>query len=346
MLPVDASPEIIIITLISAIGLVMSMAVMGIAYLRVRNAKDALDESERRYRAVVEDQTELICRFKPDGTLVFVNDAFSRFFNIPREMLENTLFVPTMDAEEHEKIHSHLRSLTTIHPIATMINRVYLSSGESRWLRWNNRGIFDVKGSIQEYQAVGTDVTDIRIAEEKLQKYHENLEDLIHTRTQELMSANAMLQQEVAEQTHAEHQLATEKERLAVTLRSIGDGVITADTRGKVLLLNKVAEELTGFRYEQAFLRPLSEVFRVVDEQTRIPLEPPEPGRIRNTGQPVRTTRGILLTEGKPERLVEQSAAGITDHENKNHRDRDSLPGYDRTSETGITRVACRGHCP
>jgi two-component system, cell cycle sensor histidine kinase and response regulator CckA len=318
MLPVNASPEIIIIiTLISAVGLVMSMAVMGIAYLRVRNAKDALDESERRYRAVVEDQTELICRFKPDGTLVFVNDAFSRFFNRQPGEFADTVFVPPMDADEQKLVRKHLRSLTTVQPIATMTNRIYLHSGESRWIRWNNRGIFDTKGKIHEYQAVGTDVTEVRIAEEKLRKYHENLEDLVHTRTQELMNANAMLQQEVAERTHAEHQLAAEKERLAVTLRSIGDGVITTDTRGRVLLLNKVAEELTGFRHEQAFLRPLSEIFRVVDEQSRTPIAPPESGRIRDISLPVRTTRGILITEGKPERLVEQSAAGITDHENK-----------------------------
>jgi PAS domain S-box-containing protein len=318
MLPVNASPEpIIIITLISAIGLVMSVAVMGIAYLRVRNAKDALDESERRYRAVVEDQTKLICRFKPDGTLVFVNDAFSRFFKRSPEDLMNTIFIPPLDPDEQKRVGIHLRSLTTVQPIATMTNQVNLPSGESRWIRWNNRGIFDARGKILEYQAVGTDVTDVRIAEEKLRKYHENLEDLVHTRTQELMNANAMLQQEVAERTHAEHQLAAEKERLAVTLRSIVEGVITTDTRGRVLLLNKAAEELTGFRHEQAFLRPLSEVFGVVDEQSRIPITPREPGCIQDTRVPVRSTRGILITEGKPKRLVEQSAAGITDHENK-----------------------------
>jgi PAS domain S-box-containing protein len=318
MLPVNTSPEIVLlITLLSAIGLVLSMAAMGIAYLRVRYARDALDESERRYRAVVEDQTELICRFGPDGTLVFVNDAFCRFFSKKPDEIVGTIFVPPMSSDERERVSTLLKSLTTIQPIATITNKVDLPTGESRWIRWNNRAIFDELGKIDEFQAVGTDITNVMIAEEKLREYHESLEDQVHSRTQELMNANAMLQQQVAERTHAEHLLAAEKERLAVTLRSIADGVITTDTQGRVLLLNKVAEELTGFRHEQAFLRPISEVFRVVDENSRTPAGLPAPAGLQGGGYPGRTARRILLSEGQPERLVEQSAATITDHENR-----------------------------
>jgi PAS domain S-box-containing protein len=318
MLPVDMSPEVVIIvTLISAIGLVLSMAAMGIAYLRVRHSKDALDWSERRFRAVVEDQTELICRFKPDGTLVFVNDAFCRFFDKNQEALMGIIFLPPMDDDERKKVSAHLSSLTTTRPMGTTTNQVNLPGKGLRWIKWNNRAIFDENNRIHEFQAVGTDITDVMIAEENLRKHHENLEDLVHIRTQEVMNANAMLQQEVAERTHAENMLAAEKERLAVTLRSIGDGVITADTKGRVLMLNKVAEELTGQKHEQAFLRPLAEVFPVVDDKNRTPITPQELTGYRDNALPVRTIRGFLSAGGQPERLVELSAAGITDHENK-----------------------------
>ncbi len=56
-------------------------------------------------------------------------------------------------------------------------------------------------------------------------------------------------QREILERQRAEEQLDAEKERLAVTLGSIGDGVITTDTAGKIVLLNKVAEQLTGWSY-------------------------------------------------------------------------------------------------
>ena len=63
--------------------------------------------------------------------------------------------------------------------------------------------------------------------------------------------------------------LAEEKERLLVTLRSIGDAVITTDTEGKIVLLNKVAEELTGWESGHAVGRPLEEVFNIINEYTR-----------------------------------------------------------------------------
>ncbi|MBN2808773.1 MAG: PAS domain S-box protein [Deltaproteobacteria bacterium] len=62
--------------------------------------------------------------------------------------------------------------------------------------------------------------------------------------------------------------LATERERLRVTLRSIGDGVMTTDIEGNVVLVNKVAEELSGWSQGEAVGRPLSEVFKLVNDKT------------------------------------------------------------------------------
>ncbi|BAU46966.1 diguanylate cyclase [Sulfurifustis variabilis] len=72
-----------------------------------------------------------------------------------------------------------------------------------------------------------------------------------------------------------ERDLHRQKERAEVTLRSVGDGVITADETGDVLYLNPVAEELTGWRLDEARGRPLREIYRIVDEATRKPLEHP-----------------------------------------------------------------------
>lgn len=72
-----------------------------------------------------------------------------------------------------------------------------------------------------------------------------------------------------------ETKLAEETERLAVTLRSIADGVITTDTEGRILLLNRVAETLTGWSNVQASGRPLNEVFNIIDDRTGQPFESP-----------------------------------------------------------------------
>jgi PAS domain S-box-containing protein len=67
----------------------------------------------------------------------------------------------------------------------------------------------------------------------------------------------------------AEAALAEQKERLAVTLRSIGDGVITTDLAGNVVLLNNVAELLTGWNQQDAAGKPIDAVFQNFDPRTR-----------------------------------------------------------------------------
>jgi PAS domain S-box-containing protein len=63
--------------------------------------------------------------------------------------------------------------------------------------------------------------------------------------------------------------LASEKERLLVTLRSIGDGVITTDINMKIKIMNRIAEKLTGWKQDEAFDANLFEVFPLIKEKTR-----------------------------------------------------------------------------
>src|SRR5215218_2620465 len=73
----------------------------------------------------------------------------------------------------------------------------------------------------------------------------------------------------------AERELAAERERLRITLASIGDAVISTDAAGRVTFLNGVAEGLTGWPQAEAAGRPLPDVFRIVNEHTRRPAEDP-----------------------------------------------------------------------
>ncbi len=120
---------------------------------------------------------------------------------------------------------------------------------------------------------------------------------------------------DITKRKEAEQALAAEKERLAVTLRSIGDGVITTDTAGRVVLLNKVAEELTGWSQEEAAGQPLEKVFHIIEEKSRSRCANPvekvlKSGRI--TGLANHT---ILIARDGTERHIADSGAPIRDAE-------------------------------
>jgi PAS domain S-box-containing protein len=133
-----------------------------------RKVKDALAESERRYRNIVEDQTEFICRFLPDGTHVFVNDAYCRYFNKTREELVGTKYKPEMLKEDQALVSRQMASLTKEHPVDTNTQRIIAPDGTIRWQRWSTRAFFNPKGKIVEYQSVGRDITELKRSKDAL----------------------------------------------------------------------------------------------------------------------------------------------------------------------------------
>lgn len=138
-----------------------------------RQAEKVLRESEERYRNVVEDQTELICRFSPDGVLTFVNDAYCRYFGLDRETCvgkHHSVVVPDDDAPS---LRAHLASLSPQHPVATIEHRIRMPDGTIRWQCWTDRAIFDADGNVAELQSVGRDITKRK---EQAQKIRENEE--------------------------------------------------------------------------------------------------------------------------------------------------------------------------
>ena len=156
-----------------------------------------LGESLARYRAIVEDQTELICRFKPDGTLTFVNEAYCRFFNKKREDLLGFSFMPFISPSHSEKVRAHFNSLVPENPVATHEHQVVGKDGEISWQQWTNRAIFDEHGVIKEFQSVGRDITDRKLAEEELRQARDDMERKVEERTRDLLEANEQLRREI-----------------------------------------------------------------------------------------------------------------------------------------------------
>jgi len=142
----------------------------------------ALVKSEARYRAILEDQTELIARCKLDGTLTFVNEAFCRYFGLTREELIGYHYEPVVFEQDREYVARQVNSISRKNPVVTIETRV-ISQEQLRWTQWINRAIFDDAGCIVELQAVGRDITDLKKAEEELRQAKEAAEAANHAKS-------------------------------------------------------------------------------------------------------------------------------------------------------------------
>ncbi|MEK7310796.1 MAG: GAF domain-containing protein, partial [Chloroflexota bacterium] len=128
-----------------------------------------LRQSEARYRAVVEDQTELICRYLPDGTHTFVNDAYCRYYGKEREELLHQSFLTRALPDERARLEKYLSSFTPENPVGTFEQYDVTPDGQIRWRLWADRAIFDSQGRLVEFQATGRDITDRKQRERELE---------------------------------------------------------------------------------------------------------------------------------------------------------------------------------
>jgi PAS domain S-box-containing protein len=141
-----------------------------------KRMEEKLARSEERYRTVLEDQTELICRFRADGTLTFVNEVYCRFFGKTGLQLLGNKWQPRVVPGDITMIEERLSSITPTSPVVIIENRVYSGTGEVHWMQFVNRGFFDELGRLTEMQAVGRDITEKKKLEMLLSKTTEELD--------------------------------------------------------------------------------------------------------------------------------------------------------------------------
>ncbi len=159
-----------------------------------------------------------------------------------------------------------------------LIYRIIKKDGSYRWVRDWTWNVYDEKGKCLQHEGIVLDIT---------------------------------------EQKEAESALAAEKERLAVTLRSIGDGVVATDSKGNVTLLNQVAERLTGWNERDALGRTLDEVFHIINENTREVCENPVQ-KVLNNGEVVGlANHTALINKDGREISIADSAAPIFNNQGK-----------------------------
>ncbi|MCC0179509.1 PAS domain S-box protein [Waterburya agarophytonicola K14] len=128
-----------------------------------------LKQSEKRYRAIVEDQTEFVVRFDCNGTLIFVNDAYCRYFNQKEAEIVGKSYQSLVHPEDRNKRSELLNSLNPKNPVGYVEYRVVVDE-EIRWMGWSYRKIFDEQKNLVDLQSVGRDIGDRVGMERALQK--------------------------------------------------------------------------------------------------------------------------------------------------------------------------------
>ena len=148
---------------------------VGVNIARIRG-REALEKSEALYRAVVEVQAEMISRFRPDGTHIFANEAYLRFFGKERGELIGRHFIPPIPDPDAALVKQHFSSLSRENPVGTIEHRVIVPGGGIAWMQWTDRAIFDKDGGLTEFQSVGRDITATRMMEEVERKAYAQIE--------------------------------------------------------------------------------------------------------------------------------------------------------------------------
>ena len=151
-------------------GEVCNIAVYARDITEQRTAEKALQAREKQYRAVVEDQTELVCRWKPDTTLTFVNNAYCDYYQTRVEDLLGTQFIRFIPDNEKEAFWRHRDTLGKERKRATRISPGADEKHDLRWFQWTDRVIFNDSEEISEIQSVGRDITNQVKAENMLRK--------------------------------------------------------------------------------------------------------------------------------------------------------------------------------
>jgi two-component system sensor histidine kinase UhpB len=206
----------------------------------------ALELSERRYRAVVEDQGNPIIRMLPDLTVTFVNGAYLRYFGrtesqlLGRSVLEHAL------PEERDQAQRFLKGIAPGALTDERDARVRDAAGAERWMHWSARGICDAASALVEIQLVGHDVTELRRAVDALAAARGRLQRL----SRRLLEVQEDERRHLARELHDD--IGQGLTAIKLNLESLARG------RDGVLAEGRVGEALEATRHTIERVRQLS----------------------------------------------------------------------------------------
>jgi diguanylate cyclase (GGDEF)-like protein/PAS domain S-box-containing protein len=245
----------------------------GLERLRVEGRLHKLEERLELAQGAANDG---LWDFDIESNEVHFSPRWKQMLGYPPDaMLDSPDWRSLVHPEDMSRVQSAIRDhVAGKSPIFESVHRMKHRSGEWRWVVSRAKARVDEHGRLLRLVGVELDITERKLYEEALFR---------------------------------------EKESAQITLQSIGDGVITTDANSTVDYINPVAEQLTGWRLEDAMGRPIEEIYRAFHEETCEPLENPLSVSIRRT-RPIKSVRPMLLIRRDGNELyVESTAAPIRD---------------------------------
>ena len=153
-----------------------------------RRAERAMAENEKRFRAIVEDQTDLICRFNSNGRLTFVNEAYCRFHGKTRAELLGTSFLQNLPDGDSTVALSYFLALPPEQPVVAFDHKVSTVDERTVWHQYTVRRLSEEGAAGVEFQAVIQDITErkqseqaLRTSEKKYRSLVANIPDIVWT---------------------------------------------------------------------------------------------------------------------------------------------------------------------
>ena len=206
------------------------------------------DRIEESYRTVVEDQTEMIARHLPNGILTFVNRAYCQYHRRAREELVGTNFYLLISPSNRRIVRKNISSLSRDNPLVANLQQVITPEGEYRWHQWFNRAIFDRKGKMIEFQAVGRDITDLKNIEKDLKRKEAALKEQKEALERKNVALHEILEQIEIEKKQIKDDVVDNVETLFLpTLRKIRNQLPRVEPRYLDLLEKNLMNLVSSF---------------------------------------------------------------------------------------------------
>jgi diguanylate cyclase (GGDEF)-like protein/PAS domain S-box-containing protein len=241
-------------------------------------ARDALQNSEARFRAMSDASPLGIFVFDAEGGCVYTNAAYQKISGLSFEQTLGTSWSQAIHPEDRQRVFADWRAAAQSNAPCRTEFRFLREDGSVVWTRVNSAAM------------------------------HDGVEPHGHVQTVEDITARKSTEFGLRA---VEEALFEEKERAQVTLNSIGDAVLTTDLLGNVTYLNLVAETMTGWSREDALGRPLAEVFRIIDGKTRAVAANPARRAMEEDRTVGLAADCVLVRRDGGESPVEDSAAPI-----------------------------------
>lgn len=246
-----------------------------------KSTRDALQGSEVRFRAMSDASPLGIFVSDAAGACVYTNLAYQEISGLSLEQTLGTKWSMAVHPEDRDRVLAEWHDAVQDDEAFQSEARFVREDGSLVWTRLNAGVIHDGRERSRGRVQIVEDISGRKAEEEVLR---------------------------VAEQA-----LFEEKERAQVTLKSIGDGVVTTDLQSRVTYMNPVAEVMTGWSREDAHGLPLARVFTIINGKTRRPAANPAEQAIKEDRTVELAANAILVRRDGSESAIEDSAAPIHD---------------------------------